>query len=391
MKKILAAALAASIAVTCLSCSGGNKDNSSSSDGGVNTNFTAPEVYKPVWLGDTVYEESIVIVEGEDGVKTGTLLYEPTEILRVNDYTLTKTYDKSEYRVDGKTFIATDSSTMPYFTYDQYYNANVDELIGIQQMTGNVDGKQILFTESAGLVKYHVNVTYKHADKWQGKVSEYQGDKLPKTVKKLTEDKALTMFMTGDSIAAGCNSSALFNIEPYRPSFGTGFALELEDQFKAQVDFTNGAVGGWTSQNGSDHIDEQMVEGYAPDLAIIAFGMNDGSFFVPNSAFEGNIRDMIERIRKNSPDCEFILIATILGNPDWVGANGTQGNYLEVLNTIAADTDGCAVLDMTSFTAELYKHKRGMDMLANNVNHPSDFLQRCYIAQLMTTVCESYK
>lgn len=196
--------------------------------------------------------------------------------------------------------------------------------------------------------------------------------------------------MTGDSIAAGCNSSALFNIEPYRPSFGTGFALELESQFGAQVDFTNGAVGGWTSENGRNHIDEQMIDGYAPDLAIIAFGMNDGSFNVANSTFESNIRDIIERIRANSPNCEFILIATILANPEWSGV-GTQDKYLEVLQTIADDTAGCAVLDMTSFTAELYKHKRGMDMLANNVNHPSDFLQRCYISQLMTLVCDSYK
>ena len=390
MKKRLAALLAATVAcVTCLgSCSGNGSD---SGHGGSKSSFTAPDVYKPVWLGDTVYEESLVIVEDENGLKYGKLLYEPTEIIRVNDYTLTKTYEESEYRVEGKKFIMSDTSTMPYFTYDQYYNADISDLVGLQQMDGNVSGKKILFTESAGLVKYHVNVTYKHADKWEGKVNTYQGDKLPKTVKKLTEDKALTMFMTGDSIAAGCNSSALFNIEPYRPSFGTGFALELEEQFKAQVEFTNGAVGGWTSQNGSDHIDEQMTEGYAPDLAIIAFGMNDGSFFVPNSTFEGNIRDIIERIRQNSPDCEFILIATILGNPDWVGANGTQGNYLEVLQTIASDTEGCAVLDMTSFTAELYKHKRGMDMLANNVNHPSDFLQRGYISQLMTVVCESYK
>lgn len=387
MKKSIAAFLAATVAGTaCLGACFNGKNESGASG----SNFVAPDEYKPIWLGDTVYEESLVVVEDENGVKSGKLLYEPTEIIRVNDYTLTKTYEKDEYRVEGKTFIIDDNSSIPYFTYDQYYNADVSDLLGMQTMQGNTPDKKILFTESAGLVKYHVNVTYKHADKWQGKSVVSQNDKLPTTVKKLTEDKALTLFMTGDSIAAGCNSSALFNIEPYRPSFGTGFALELESQFGAQVDFTNGAVGGWTSENGRNHIDEQMIDGYAPDLAIIAFGMNDGSFNVANSTFESNIRDIIERIRANSPNCEFILIATILANPEWSGV-GTQDKYLEVLQTIADDTAGCAVLDMTSFTAELYKHKRGMDMLANNVNHPSDFLQRCYISQLMTLVCDSYK
>ena len=385
MKKLIAIMIACFMVFACFSAC--DKDPAGNTD---EPTKTAQDMFKPVWLGDTVYEESLVIVEEADGVKMGKLLYEPTEILRVNDYTLTEEYDASEYRIEGKNLILTETSTMPYLTYDQYYNADISQMPGMQTMDGSEPGKKILFTESAGLIRYHVNVTYKHADSWQGKVPTYQGDKLPNTMKKLTQDKALSLFMTGDSIAAGCSSSALLNIEPFRPSFGTGFALELESWFDAEIDFTNEAVGGWLSQDGRDHIEEQMIDGYAPDLAILAFGMNDGSFNVPNSTFESNIRDMIDVVRAASPDCEFILIATILANPEWSGV-GTQGNYLEVLNTIASDTEGCVVMDMTSFTEELYKHKRGMDMLTNNVNHPSDFLQRGYIEQLMTIVCENYQ
>ena len=380
MKKIIALCVACLLAVACFAGCTPEEEVPQK---------TAQDMYKPVWLGDTVYEESLVVVEEADGTKVGKLLYEPTEIIRVNDYTRKEEYAASEYRIEGKNLILTETSTMPYLTYEQYYEADITDMPGMQTQTGSEPGRNILFTESASLLRYHVNVTYRHADTWQGTVPVYQGDKLPNTMKKLKEDKSLSLFMTGDSIAAGCSSSALLNIEPFRPSFGVGFELELESWYDADVEFENKAVGGWTSQNGRDHIEEQMVE-YAPDLAIIAFGMNDGSFNVPNSTFESNIRDIIEAVRDASPDCEFILIATILANPEWSGV-GTQGNYLEVLNTIAADTAGCAVMDMTSFTEELYKHKRGMDMLTNNVNHPSDFLQRGYIEQLMTLVCENYQ
>lgn len=377
-KKLFALLLAGAVSLLCLGGCGEKTPAKSAQD-----------MFKPVWLGDTVYEESLVIVEGEDGVKSGKLLYEPTEILHVNDYTLQKEYGAGEYKIEGKSLILTDSSTMPYLTYDQYYNADNSELPEVQTMSGSQPGKNILFTESAGLLRFHVNVTYKHSDTWQGKVSQYQGDKLPNTMKKLKEDKELALFMSGDSIAAGCSSSALLGIEPYRPSFGVGFYQELQEWFEAEVDFNNQAVGGWLSQQGRDHIEEQLTD-YTPDLAILAFGMNDGSMHVSNSTYESNMRDMIEAIREKNPDSEFILIATILGNPEWSGV-GTQKNYLEVLNAIAADTEGCVVMDMTSFTEELFKHKRGMDMLTNNVNHPSDFLQRQYIAQLMTVVCENYQ
>ena len=327
MKKIIALCVACLLAVACFAGCTPEEEVPQK---------TAQDMYKPVWLGDTVYEESLVVVEEADGTKVGKLLYEPTEIIRVNDYTLKEEYAASEYRIEGKNLILTETSTMPYLTYEQYYEADITDMPGMQTQTGSEPGRNILFTESASLLRYHVNVTYRHADTWQGTVPVYQGDKLPNTMKKMKEDKSLSLFMTGDSIAAGCSSSALLNIEPFRPSFGVGFELELESWYDADVEFENKAVGGWTSQNGRDHIEEQMVE-YAPDLAIIAFGMNDGSFNVPNSTFESNIRDIIEAIRDASPDCEFILIATILANPEWSGV-GTQGNYLEVLNTIAADT-----------------------------------------------------
>lgn len=41
------------------------------------------DIYKPIWLDDTAYEETLVVVQEENGEKAGNLLYSPTEILKV--------------------------------------------------------------------------------------------------------------------------------------------------------------------------------------------------------------------------------------------------------------------------------------------------------------------
>ena len=89
MKKIIALCVACLLAVACFAGCTPEEEVPQK---------TAQDMYKPVWLGDTVYEESLVVVEEADGTKVGKLLYEPTEIIRVNDYTLKEEYAASEYR-----------------------------------------------------------------------------------------------------------------------------------------------------------------------------------------------------------------------------------------------------------------------------------------------------
>ena len=45
----------------------------------------------PVWEGDTLYNESVLLVEDADGRAQAPLLYPPEEILSVRDYTLKTT------------------------------------------------------------------------------------------------------------------------------------------------------------------------------------------------------------------------------------------------------------------------------------------------------------
>ena len=82
-----------------------------------------------------------------------------------------------------------------------------------------------------------------------------------------------------------------------------------------QITLKNFAVGGTDTSWGLANIGK--VSEVRPDLVILAFGMND-SAGRPAKDYQSNIRAMVEGVRKDVPDAEFILVATMVGNPDWV-------------------------------------------------------------------------
>ena len=51
-----------------------------------------------------------------------------------------------------------------------------------------------------------------------------------------------------------------------------------------------------------------------PDLVIIAFGMNDLYFQRDVAEYQANTRGIMEGIRVDAPEAEFILVASMLEN-----------------------------------------------------------------------------
>ena len=120
-------------------------------------------------------------------------------------------------------------------------------------------------------------------------------------------------------------------------------------------------------------------------MAIIAFGMNDIN--TEPYKFTENIGKIIDTISLGNYDCEFILITTILANPETT-FRGNQADFRDALkNTNFGNASHIVVADMTTYYEDLLAHKRYWDMSCNNINHPNDFLARGY-AQLMLRTLE---
>ncbi len=142
----------------------------------------------------------------------------------------------------------------------------------------------------------------------------------------------------------------------------------------SQVDFKNFSVGGTTSAWGVTQISK--VAASLPDVVIIAFGMNDAAKAMP-AEFGENIRRMIEGIKAQRPDCEFILVAGMIGNPDWAALK--QENFPAFRDELQKlEGNGVAVADVTSLWADLMKRKAFHDLTGNGVNHPNDFAHKIY-------------
>ncbi len=83
----------------------------------------------------------------------------------------------------------------------------------------------------------------------------------------------------------------------------------------------------------------------------------------------------MEAIRKDSPETEFVLVASMLGNAEWGMAMEQFPLYRDSLQELCGQ--GIVLADMTSIWEELLKRKTFYDLTGNGVNHPNDLGTAC--------------
>jgi len=340
------------------------------------------EAYKPFWNETTMFNETVVMIKEGDSLPSGRLIFDALKIISVRDYTLNHEYSEDEYIYKDGVLSLTENSSIPFFTEEQMYGENLPDGFGLYYQDGLEDDAKVVFTTGTGIIKHQIAVTYFHQGNWTGSTTSYLGDKLPLTMKKLESKDPMKWVLYGDSIAAGCGSSHDLLIEPYLPDIGPGFVSQIESRFGSKIELVNMSQGG-TMSNWGKGCSTERVAAYNPDLVIIAFGMNDGSAGVAPLDYKKNIDGIISSAKDKNPNTEVILISTILANPI-TKQNHRQIEYLKMHNELVTEYSGVINVDMSSFTKELYNRKRGIDFLANHINHPSDFLVRCYVMNLVS-------
>jgi len=189
--------------------------------------------------------------------------------------------------------------------------------------------------------------------------------------------------LLGDSISTGCNASGWAGVAPYQPPYQDLLVQHLQAWSTGPVKLTNLAVGGTSTPWGITKVSE--VTAAKPDLVLLAFGMNDSSGR-PAAEYGANIAAMIAQIREGAPEAEFVLIATMRGNADWVALKQELfGEYRDVLQGLTGP--GIVLADLTSLWTEFLKRKRDSDLTGNGVNHPNDFGHRVYAQVLASLLC----
>ncbi|MBQ8610133.1 MAG: SGNH/GDSL hydrolase family protein [Oscillospiraceae bacterium] len=337
------------------------------------------QMMAPVWDTDTVWGESLLMVRDDAGKACAPLLYAPERILSVTNAMMTEEYEEGrDWVLENGCLCLTPDSRIFCFTQQELYPSE-----GAPGASFPMPGGNILFGEADFFHKRQIAVSYTVKDcDWPGVKPVCAKELLPRTWKALCEKRPLHLLAYGDSITWGGNASMRSNAQPFQPPYGELFAEWLNRMWKSPVRFTNTAVGGRDSIWGVENT-ELMVNDYAPDLVLLAFGMNDGS--KTPQEFESYTRRTVERIRAALPECEFILVATSTPNPILTDEKapfwGNQCRFRPVLDAIAADPaygGGIAVADITGMQAALHSRKRFIDTTGNHVNHPNDFFHRLY-------------
>jgi lysophospholipase L1-like esterase len=327
----------------------------------------------PFWKADTITDEISQVINA-NGISTGTLLFKAKKVLSVKAANFIKVFKQGTDWTysNGKIFIKPGSAIPFIKKEDLVYTTDKPGW----SMTGKAPGTFVLFSESTFFNTMQIAVTYipEHGQLWKGPVPVFATKNLPHALSKLQGKEDLKVVFYGNSIETGCNSSGFQNSAPYMPSWPELIIYNLRKEYGPQVRFANPSVGGKLAEWGKEEAAVRVVP-EKPDLAIIGFGMNDGSANISPDKYREDIRSMIEAVTTQNPNAEFILIAPMLPNPDAV-QNGLQNLYKAELDKLCKT--GIIVADLTGVHQELLKHKAYQDMTGNNVNHPNDYLARWY-------------
>lgn len=213
--------------------------------------FDKAQMVQPFWYGNVMYNESLCLIEREDGSKTGDLLLTPKRIVSVRNNALKREYVEGvdwEWDEGTKTIRWLEGSSIPYFTADDI--AGKDGLGNLLSNSEQDKYGRMLFGEEvycigSWLYEKQIAVTYVFEEtEWDGPNTGFKGANLPKTMQRLQNGEDLHVTVFGDSIFEGCDSSAKYNRLPQVPMFPQLLEYGLEAEYGGEVTIYNPSVGG---------------------------------------------------------------------------------------------------------------------------------------------------
>ena len=345
--------------------------------------YSSEKYTTPIWQGNTVEFEMFWPIKKDDGEVTVKLAYPVDEVISLCNSGLEKEFAEGrDYVVKDGCIVIPNGSEIRVTPWNEIILDAPQE--GAQlNIEASIPGKYLFFSESSAITDRQCAVSYKHSGKWEGVIPKRPSGKLAKMSEKIKKGEDFTFAFFGDSITVGANSSGAdwINVPPYAPIWPKTVCNELERRYGGKISYINHAVGGKTSDWGVEEF-KALHEGENADLFVVAFGMND----LTNPKFEENIRTIMSFIWEKNPECEIILISTMLPNSYAKGFFNGQDKQEAILEKIAKEYSSVVLAPVTSVHKELLKNKFYFDMTGNCVNHPNDFLAAIYAQTVLAVI-----
>lgn len=308
---------------------------------------------------------------GEDSVK-GSLLFAPTRVLKISLANGEKDFPAHIAGIgEGNEMRINLASGIPFLTEDELYPTVKSE----RTVERHRDGRRYLhFSEGNYFHHLQVVIDYETDGVWEGPLTTPELVWLPRFQRLITDGSRISIALIGDSISTGANASGTVDAYPYQPSYEKLLIDSIQQKTVGVVSFENFARGGMGAAWGREQI-TRVAEKNA-NLVIIAFGMNDASELRSIEEFIGDIKCMIEEVRKN-PGTEVLIISGMSPNPAWSLAEPLRRcEYHKALGSLR--DVGVAVADVRSVWDAVVEKKGFWSVTGNGVNHPNDFGHRLY-------------
>jgi acyl-CoA thioesterase I len=340
----------------------------------------------PFWAADTIWEDSVLFLRQTQAQDAeGRLLLRPASIASVRSSSGEVEYEEGrDYTVEApsRRLLLPPGSRIPFLEQADLYRV-AGQANGIDHLAGDPT-VQLLFGEGRYYHDLQIAVTYAPAEAWPGAVPAGSEAALLRTRRKLAAGAPLRLCLSGDSISAGANASGCTGAPPHMPAYGELVAWWLQTRCGSQVSFRNLAVGGMGAAHGVEVA--AAAADWRPDLMLVAYGMNDVGRRDPET-FRQQIAAGMEIVRRGNPEVDFVLVAPMLGNPEWVHTPPEMFPlYRDALASLC--TPQVALADITRLWTDLLCRKRFHDLTGNGVNHPNDWGHRAY-AQVVLALLSS--
>ena len=361
------------------------------------------DILDKIWSGNTVYQEPVCFTTDEVGMPLGgKLLYPPAQILSVASYDDAALYQQQrDYALDPRGIRRTEDSRIPFLPREVYcrpYTGRPET--AWVRLPGGVSYMEVV----GEIYRWQTLITYRHAGEWNGPKPASQLSRLPRTARLLREGGRLNLVFYGDSItagweASGCDEHAVDMVDlseyhvlirrpPGMPAWAQLVTEALARRYpRCSVQKINRAAGGSTTGWGAKNA-ARLVSSCVPDLVVLAFGMN--SMQDPPEQYRAEIEGILFAIRRERPQCEFLLVSPMIPNPEIAGFQNNQLCRQQAeLERLCESCSGVGLVKVHDlFCYLLQQGKTYWELTGNCINHPNDFSIRLY-AQCVLAALEA--
>ena len=332
---------------------------------------------EPAWKSDTVWRESSVLRGASATEPARARLTFPAEsILAVTTADGARSVEAGTARqhAPGSREIVFPLPTPvpPILDADRYLPENAAH--AYRHRVGNPQ-EWLLYRPGRWFHDHDVEITYRRTrGAADAPAIEVVHGSLPKTRARLGAGEPVRIGVSGDSISTGLDASETTGTPPFQPGWAELVVAQLRVSTKSRVTHVNRAVAGWSVANGVADLDALLES--QPDLVLVAYGMNDVGRRDP-AWYRDQTASLVARVKEKRPDAEIILVATMLGNDEWIHTPREMFNrYRDELKSLVSP--GVALVDMTAVWEEQLRAKEMFDLTGNGLNHPNDFGHRLY-------------